>query len=599
MYDCFLQREVDLEEPDCGGIFSQGGFPESKEDILFHFGNSEIKNSSSISIEIISSFALLAEDSESFFSLCTDPEKLNRNSLERFIQEDLERISKKDPLVHMKEAVARPILDLKEEEIKLPTSRVKKFASKALEFLASHSEDWRNRTFVGVHPQRLQALVRDDKWDTYENRLLYTLSKILNTLINQRLRELKSVNDAYGEIQKYYEVTERSNYQAVLKETNALLAENYSSEAVEDNRRLLKSTIDFLKRLQLSMGSFWNSALFNHLKKIPNVEVDINRFILTNVLMNNQHYLFLPKIQQQVLKFRSKELSRQEKLKAQIKLQSNEILVLKRYFQDFITNYQSYAKILNLQLQETIIGLDIKSVNNKCLRFVCATSKPSNNYEEKIKEQQSDINTISILIYPQEKPYLNEDLDSFSTLLNLFGDLSPKWGKYLSIGISPQSFFSKQIIQRILFIWIWSILMAKYPYKISNSKFINVLLPKDIYTDGCIFKQYNIDQFKAKVNSKEHEDRIKKNELQTYHKRRDDEAQILEKANALITIIQKCPCCGSTGVLQESPTAQNFMFNCSNSNCNCRWSRNHQKIKWITPTENKLFGKFEDFEMNI
>ena len=586
MFDIFLQRETDLQNPDCGGIYSKMSSTTKRENLFFHYGESEIKDSFPIAQEIQSAFYLLANDEDSFFSLCDDPEKLDRNRLEKYLQGDPDKVSRKDPLVHMKEIVAKPILDLKEEEIKQPTSRVKKFASRALEYLASHSEDWRNKSFVGVHPQQLLSLVREDKWETYENRLLYTLCKTLNTLINQRLRELRGVNDAYGEIQRYYEIINNVDHDAMQNEVNQLLV-NYSCDQVDENRELLGKTIEFLKRLQQSIGAFWNTQLFGNLKRIPNIEVDINQFIMTNILMNNQHYLYLPKIQKEIVNYCSKERSRQEKLEEQRQLLGNEIKYVKRCIDDFIRERQSFWHILKPTVSVSEISIELVC-NNKKLRISFATSKPSDAYCTKLSKITGDENTVSILVYPQETPYLDGNEDSLKKLFSIFKKQLPQYGAFSLLGISPQSIFSKLLIQRVLFQWSWPMLFANYPVKLHRSRFI-----KEFVSGDYLFNQYDKSKFEVAVNQKERIDRIGKNELQTFHKARDTEINMLQDANKLINIVLHCPCCNCEGTLSDNPTPQNLMISCNK--CGCRWSKNKETIKWMKADSQKLYGLLEDF----
>lgn len=593
MFDVFLQSETEQECPDCGGIYSRTVDPVHREDLLFHYGEIDMKDSSPIAQEIRSAFNLLANDEESFFSLCDDPEKLDRNKLEKYLQSDPDKVSRNDPLVHMKEIVSRPILDLKEDEIKQPTSRVKKFAPRALEYLASHSEDWRNKSFVGVHPQQLLSLVREDKWETYENRLLYTLCKTLNTLVNQRLRELKGVDDAYEEIQRYYEIINSVDHDAMQKEVDQLLV-NYSSDQVDENRELLSKTIEFLKRLQQSIGAFWNSQLFGNLKRIPNVEVDINRFIMTNILMNNQHYLYLPKIQKEIVNYCSKERSKLEKLEEQRLLLGNEIKFVKRCIDDFAIERQSFWRLLKPVITVNEIGIELKCGGKK-LRFSFASSKPSDTYVLRLGSVHGSDNTISILVFPQETPYLDGNNDSLVKLSNMFGNQLPQWGTFSILGISPQSVFSKLLIQRVLLQWAWPILISDYPFKLPQNRFI-----KEFVTGDYLFNQYDVSSFEVAVNQKEHTDRIKKNDLPTFRKVRDEEIKVLRNANELIAVAQQCPCCGQNAVLSDHPLPQNFMLTCRN--CKCRWSRNDNVIKWIKADsygQERLYGKLENFEVKI
>lgn len=589
MYDIFLQKDVEKDYPDCGGLYAQSAEDAQNGKIIYHFDDIEIKGSEPIPNDILGAFRLLYEDKESFFSLCDNPEDLKRNQLEKFLQEDIQQIKRNDPLTHIKEAVAKPILDLKEEEIKQPTSRVKKFSSRSLEYLAGHSEDWRNRSFVGVHPQRLLSLVRDDKWETYENRLMFTLCKILISLINQRLQELKNIDNAYYEIELYYQETNNVDYNSMGKELNFLL-NRYSQETVKENRELLKQTIEFLKYLQRSISAFWNSPLFNNLKFIPNIEVDINHDIITNVLMNNQHYSYLPKIQKEVKKARIAKLSKIEKKGEQILLRDYEKEFIIRCINDFMKENRECWTYIAPQKKETPYSIEFESSEKK-LRFVFVTSMPTSSYESRVSTEKT--NDVSVLVYPQSEPYLNENENNYLTMQQMFKGRKP----YMILGISPQSIFSKLLIQRIIFQWVWPILMSKYPFEISQNRFIKDLVPnlldKRFLLQGC-----DIKKFKDLVNENEKINRIQKKDLDTYRKNRDEDVKILDEGNTLVNLVLTCPCCKSAGTLHDVKTSDNFLVTCNK--CHSHWSRNQKTLKWFYKDDNlKLHGKWSSFELEM
>jgi hypothetical protein len=594
MFDIFLQKDVEKDFPDCGGLYAKSRGEAQKGNIIYHFDDIEIKDSEPVPNDIVGAFRLLDEDKESFFSLCDNPDDLDRNQLEKFLQEDIQQVKRNDPLTHLKEAVARPILDLKEEEIKQPTSRVKKFSSRSLEYLAGHSEDWRNRSFVGVHPQRLLSLVRDDKWETYENRLMFTLCKILISLINQRLQKLKNIDNAYNEIELYYQEVNHIDFLSMESELSTLL-KKYDRDKVKENRELLKQTIDFLKYLQRVITSFWNSPLFNNLKIIPNIEVDINHDIMTNVLMNNQHYLYLPKIQKEVKRTRIKTLSKVEKRNEQVSLRDYEKEFTKRCIENFRTENKNWDcwNFINPKIKETPYSFELESNETK-LRFVFITSKPSCTYTDRIlAENIANKNTedISVLIYPQSNPYLNDNEDNFSLLRDMF----KKSEGYMVLGISPQSIFPKLLIQRIIFQWAWPIIMRQYPFRIPQNRFIKDLLP-NLLDNKFMLKNYDIKTFKNQIDKKEKSDRIQKRDLASYHKNRDEDIKTLEVGNALVNLVLTCPCCMSTGILHDGATSDNFLVTCNK--CHSHWSRNKQTIKWFFKDENpKLHGKWESFEL--
>ena len=592
MFDIFLQKDVKIDNPDCGGLYALSREEAQKGNVIYHFDDIEVKDSEPIPSDFLAAFRLLDEDKDSFFSLCNNPDDLDRNQLETFLQEDIDQIKQNDPLTHLKEAAARPILDLKEEEIKQPTSRVKKFASRALEYLAGHSEDWRNRSFVGVHPQRLLSLVRDDKWETYENRLMFTLCKILISLINQRLQRLKNIDNAYNEIELYYQEVSHVDYLSMESELSSLLKE-YSIEKVKENRELLKRTIDFLKYLQRVISSFWNTLLFSNLKIIPNVEVDINHDIMTNVLMNNQHYRYLPKIQKEVKRARIKALTKAEKKEEQVLLQNNEKEFVKRCIEDFRTTNKDWNcwNYIKPEYRETPHSLELEA-DGKKLRFVFVTSKPTSSYIDNVFNGSNPYTgDVSVLVYPQCNPYLSEDEDNFTILHDMFKNNEA----YMVLGIAPQSIFPKLLIQRIIFQWFWAMLMSQYPFEVPQNRFIKELVP-NMLGGKYLLERYDDNEFKKQVDKKEHTDRIQKRDLSTYRKNRDEDIEILKTGNALISLIQKCPCCKADATRAKGSTENNFLFECRS--CHSHWSRNGNTIKWFFKDEGmKLHGKWTSFEI--
>lgn len=594
MFDVFLQRDVDLKAPDCGGVFSLMANPTCRDDLIFHFGSVEVGQSEPVAQVVLSAFNLLGREEGSFFSLSNDPESLDRNDLEKFLQADIKESSAKDPLVHMKEIVAKPILDLKEEEVKLPSSRVKKFAPRALEYLASHSEDWRNRSYIGVHPQRLQSLVRDDKWETYENRLLYTLSKTLNEVISKRLQELKDVDDAYSELECYYLIVDRTGYGGMNKEIDRLLSK-YSPGNVQKCREKLDQTRAFLERLQMSIRSFWNSSLFSNLKCIPNVEVDINHFIPTNVLMNNPHYRFLPMIQKKLVNVYAKGHSRQVKFDGQKKLIANEMALVKRCVADFETNYSSWWQILQPKMSENEFEI-VLECKSRILRFAFASSKPSSSYFSRMSKASGKVNVVSVLIYPQANHYLSGTADSYEVLLELFSRQLPAYGSYSALGVAPQSVFSKLLIQRLLFLWIWPMVIEMYPVKFPPNHFLDEGIPREKLLEGCLATSHEVSEFTKHVESTGN-GRLFGKKFDNICK---EECRILEEANKLISAVQKCPYCGKIGVLLPNAMAKNYVLVCRK--CRCSWGRNGQAIKWMTPNnygQSKLYGVLEKFEIAL
>ena len=86
MFDFLLQRDVDTSQPECGGLFAANHEDAQNGRFYFHFGDVDIKNSSPVSNEVIGAFGLL---NNGYFSLCNNPENIQRNGLEIFLQKNL------------------------------------------------------------------------------------------------------------------------------------------------------------------------------------------------------------------------------------------------------------------------------------------------------------------------------------------------------------------------------------------------------------------------------------------------------------------------------------------------------------------------------
>ena len=81
MFDIFLQKDINIDTPNCGGLYAQSREDAQKGNVIYHFDDIEVKESEPITNDILAAFRLLDEDKDSFFSLCNNPDDLDRNQL--------------------------------------------------------------------------------------------------------------------------------------------------------------------------------------------------------------------------------------------------------------------------------------------------------------------------------------------------------------------------------------------------------------------------------------------------------------------------------------------------------------------------------------
>jgi len=83
----------------------------------------------------------------------------------------------------------------------IPVGRVRRPARRALDRLASHTEDWYGRSLKGPIPRRAMAILRDEDANLYENRMVTELvHPILTSALMRRLRHLRKMQANLAEL---------------------------------------------------------------------------------------------------------------------------------------------------------------------------------------------------------------------------------------------------------------------------------------------------------------------------------------------------------------------------------------------------------------
>ena len=208
---------------------------------------------------------------------------LELNKLDEALREIIDR-------GHLDEIVRRPRYSMKYESEVVDVSRVRRTAPGALERLAARSEDWHRRTITGVLPKRLLALLSDDDWGIYENKVFARLLDRLEHYLRLRLAETEGVCRVFEDALK---LDKAAGLDFRLRERLCQLW----GEATESSGNVTKSVIDeskyaieTLRLAKRKVGLLRHSDLYRKVPRSACVPAELRH---TNILNHDQHYRHL------------------------------------------------------------------------------------------------------------------------------------------------------------------------------------------------------------------------------------------------------------------------------------------------------------------
>lgn len=569
MFDLVLLREIEIppeEKVPSGILFSRrSGNPFYRTLPSGEEGEKELKFIDNVGAR----YQYLAEEGQTdSFCLYDDIKYLHPRKFEIEIE---------SLLGHLESIANSPVLDLKRDEFKLPVSRVKRFTTRSLAYLSGHSEDWMNRTFTGVCPQKLFAVVQDELWDTYENRFLFTLCKELDYYLLSRIGSINLVSDHFEEISTYY--SERSFY---YEPVGALLDKNigsyFKSGSWEKDRDILEATRAFLLQTQKRVRALWQTTLFARLGR--SAPIDLGTVHSTNLLQNHQHYRHLMTIRTLLLKNnKSKSPTQEEFTNKLLYLKENIVSYLKKMIQTILgsMHYEFNSaegrffsphgnNIIFIEGESGTIELQ-NSLSENSLRFVVATGGPVERY----KELKSDYSGTTVLVYPTEHVNFDESKAFF-----------PSKGLICALGLSPLSIYSEEVVAKVIFRWMVIPCYIRYPLRVDRtpeqiSNFLSAHYNNLYSFDGNSLKcndslPVTIDDLKSQLKKYCMEQRLR------VHTISDETWTLLEEGAKLAAEVRSCPCCGIKS--RQIEFGDNF-FSGTCAGCKAQWSRDTNGVtRW-------------------
>ncbi len=185
---------------------------------------------------------------------------------------------------HLIYACRKPRQQLKTDLEKLPVGRAKRIPPRSLEYLASHSEDWKRKTVHGIEPTHVIAEVIEDQLNIYENRVAAELVDRIAAYLNQRVSELEKIKAL---------LDDRANFQSAFSQNATFrLAGRISSlwGAIFKEVALSRSTHDLrdqLASVRRSIIGLKQSILYRSIPKKREIKQELHH---TNIFDNDPHY---------------------------------------------------------------------------------------------------------------------------------------------------------------------------------------------------------------------------------------------------------------------------------------------------------------------
>jgi hypothetical protein len=308
--------------------------------------------------------------------------KLKLNDFESLLYENL---------FHIEEIFRQPHYLLEREIEKVHVSRAKRISTKSYQYLASHTEDWLQKSIVNFKPSRILHEELDLNFDIYENQFTVSFLEKCLIYLNARVKEVQDIKLFLGEYEQLLKNRNDSNGWWKKIERNLQLIgsvyndDNYHSES-EDSKILYK-TEDILNQIYQRLLKLRKSELFEIVNKKTNPI-----FRDTNVFVNHKHYRYIKNLWIEFVKIKP-EKSDKEKIEDE----QNVINGLRAYAKslicyclrkrdkgeylgyDILGNYDSF-KATHQQFPEIIMNYDKGvfefSVGQETIKIIVVGNEP-------------------------------------------------------------------------------------------------------------------------------------------------------------------------------------------------------------------------------
>ncbi|GGS05730.1 hypothetical protein [Deinococcus sedimenti] len=212
---------------------------------------------------------------------------LRVSPLDRDLADELHRFPLEDTmereLTHLEAVCRQPRTHLEIFEERQLVSRARQIPVRAVNYLASHTEDWDARTLRGVRPRRVITNVRDDLYDIYENRVAARLIDHLTRYVRRRLARVRELLNGLDTIDLNAQ-TPPSGMHWRQGRVYELWGESLD---LTEAQLLARERLEDLGRLLYRLERLTVSPLYTRVPAKSQVPAQLR---LTNILGNDPHY---------------------------------------------------------------------------------------------------------------------------------------------------------------------------------------------------------------------------------------------------------------------------------------------------------------------
>jgi hypothetical protein len=205
------------------------------------------------------------------------PGMSNRAEFQAFEQQLRENAS------HLEEICRRPHTHLSVEVERMAVSLARRFPPQAANYLGAHTEDWERPTLRSVVPKRILATVREEEFDTYENRVAVRLVDHLVVYLRRRVYEVSRL------LRVFEEAAGNHGSAAVGSHWRQGRIYKLWGETLDasEAKRKAERTLGQLKHLLFTISGLKSSVLYREVPRSATVGATLT---MTNILRDNVHY---------------------------------------------------------------------------------------------------------------------------------------------------------------------------------------------------------------------------------------------------------------------------------------------------------------------
>lgn len=285
-------------------------------------------------------------------------------------------------LFHIEEICREPSYHLKRDIEKVNISRAKRIPIRAINYLASHSEDWSRRKIRTVQPNKILAETIEYNLEIYENKITAKLIDSLLSYFSQRIANdivvieefIIKVDEIINSLQSkdknfWYKKLER-DYKRLGGLINKLDDSKNRLDKIKEYIHAIQNRLFSLLTSNLYQDNFKNTILVGHLER-------------TNLFENHQHYRYVKMMWNKVYQTESKsykEISFENQKNINFFIDFSWVLIVqsllllgfkeeKRQSNSFVFKHRHYPFITIKLSRDEYSNIEVK-LNQEVISFV-------------------------------------------------------------------------------------------------------------------------------------------------------------------------------------------------------------------------------------